>query len=47
MEILKNRIEEERKKLDALAENGLLDATYRQSLVVDRLIEQYLDICNG
>ncbi|MDY3917487.1 MAG: hypothetical protein SOZ59_00615 [Candidatus Limivivens sp.] len=45
-EALKARIEEERKKLDTLAENGLMHDTYQQSLVVDQLIEQYLDICS-
>ena len=43
---LKVKIEEERLKLDQLAQNGDFEATYRQSLVVDALIEQYLDIAD-
>ena len=43
MENLKERIEMERKKLDKLLMEGNLEATYQQSLVVDRLIEEYLD----
>jgi len=44
MENLKERIEKERKKLDSLLMEGNLEATYQQSLVVDRLIEEYLDM---
>ena len=44
MENLKERIEIERRKLDSLLSEGNLEATYRQSLLVDRLIEEYLDM---
>lgn len=43
-EKLKETIEEERKKLDELTLGGDLDATYRQSLLLDRLIEEYLEL---
>ena len=43
METLKERIEEEREKLNPLALGDDLEATYRQSLVLDRLVEEYLD----
>ena len=43
METLKERIEEEREKLNRLALGDDLEATYRQSLVLDRLVEEYLD----
>ena len=38
METLKERIEEEREKLNRLALGDDLEATYRQSLVLDRLV---------
>lgn len=44
METLKERIEEEREKLNRLALGDDLEATYRQSLVLDRLVEEYLDL---
>lgn len=47
IEKLREAIERERKKLNLLAEQGLLDETYRQSLVLDRLIEQYIDACEA
>lgn len=44
-EILKQRIEEERQKLDGmLTEGKQLDEIYRQSVELDLLIEQYLDM---
>lgn len=44
-EILKDRIEEERRKLDHLVERkAAREVTYQQSLVVDQLIEQYLEL---
>lgn len=43
-EILRKKIEEERQKLNHLVTNGLkVEDVYAQSLVVDRLLEQYLD----
>ncbi len=43
-ELLRKNIEEERKKLNCLLEGGAeVEETYRQSLVVDRLLEQYMD----
>ncbi len=43
-EQLRVTIEEERRKLDALLEHGrTLQEAYTQSLLLDRLIEQYLD----
>ncbi len=43
-ELLKKWIEEERSKLNKLvAGGGSVEETYRQSLVVDRLLEQYMD----
>ena len=47
IEELKETIEKERQKLDELAENGLLGAVYEQSLVLDQLIEEYLDSCGS
>lgn len=44
LEILKETIERERRKLDFLAEEGNLEEAYRQSLLLDSLIEQYLEI---
>lgn len=43
-ELLRKRIEEERIKLNSMVcGGGKVEETYRQSLVVDRLIEQYMD----
>ena len=43
-EHLIKRIEEEREKLNAmLASGSSVEETYGQSLVVDRLIEEYMD----
>ena len=47
MENLKERIEKERERLDSLIQEGNLDATYQQSLVVDRLVEEYLDLMSA
>ncbi len=41
-EQLRRRIEQERTELDRLARAGEWEAMYRQSLVVDRLIEKYI-----
>lgn len=43
MENLKEIIEKEREKLNQLAMGRDLEATYRQSLVLDKLMEEYLD----
>lgn len=40
--MLKNEIEKERKKLDSLIAEDNLEETYRQSLVVDKLVERYI-----
>lgn len=42
LEMLKNEIEKERKKLDSLIAEDNLEETYRQSLVVDKLVERYI-----
>lgn len=43
-ELLRKNIEEERMKLNRLIEGGAsVEDTYRQSLLVDQLLEQYLD----
>lgn len=42
-ELLKKNIEEERIKLNCLASGGKWEDLYAQSLVVDRLIEQYME----
>ncbi len=45
-EFLEQRIEEERILLNALfIKNSRSEETYRQSLVLDRLIERYLEQC--
>ena len=44
-EALRIRIEEERVKLIALAAKGIGEDAYRQSRVVDRLMEEYLELC--
>lgn len=44
MEELKKRIETERQKLDQLIGEGKMEETYQQSLVVDGLIAQYIDL---
>ncbi len=41
-EILREKIEKERRKLDAVLDSGEAEKAYRQSLVVDALIERYL-----
>ena len=43
-ENLRERIEKEREKLDRLTLENDLEATYQQSLVLDRLVEEYLDL---
>ncbi|MCD7736047.1 MAG: Spo0E family sporulation regulatory protein-aspartic acid phosphatase [Lachnospiraceae bacterium] len=46
-EALKSCIEEERKKLNSLiGEKGRLEDAYRQSLLVDRLIERYMELAD-
>ena len=46
-EQLKNQIEEERKKLDCMISGGgKVGDIYHQSLVLDLLIEQYME-CNS
>lgn len=43
-ELLKENIEEERRKLDGIiTRGGSLEEIYPQSLLLDHLIEQYLD----
>ena len=42
LEMLNNEIEKERKKLDSLIAEDNLEETYRQSLVVDKLVERYI-----
>lgn len=41
-EILMEKIEKERRKLDTMLETGSAESAYAQSLVVDELIERYL-----
>lgn len=41
-EILMEKIEKERRKLDAILDSGNMENAYAQSLVVDALIEEYL-----
>ena len=41
-EILMEKIEKERRKLDAMLETGDAKGAYEQSLIVDELIERYL-----
>ena len=41
-EILMEKIEKERRKLDAILDAGDAEKAYTQSLVVDELIEEYL-----
>ena len=43
-ELLKCRIEEERKKLNLLVGQGSDAKVYAQSLLLDRLIEQYMEL---
>ncbi|MDD6614512.1 MAG: Spo0E family sporulation regulatory protein-aspartic acid phosphatase [Lachnospiraceae bacterium] len=44
-ELLKEQIEKERRILDGCIEQGASqEETYRQSLALDRLIEEYLDL---
>lgn len=47
LENLKERIERARKKLDSLTLGGDLNAAYQQSLVLDKLVEEYLDLCSA
>jgi len=43
-EQIRERMEEEREKLNQMAAGGgNVEETYRQSIIVDRLIERYLD----
>lgn len=42
-EILRKNIEEERQKLNCLLTEGNKTEAYAQSLIVDRLLEQYMD----
>lgn len=43
---LRNQIEQERTKLNELLTNGKsIEDAYFQSRVVDRLIEQYMELC--
>lgn len=43
-ERIRDQIEEERKKLNSLvAEKSRAEEIYAQSLLVDRLLEQYMD----
>lgn len=41
-ELIRRQIEEERMELNRLAGMGEWEALYRQSVVVDRLLEKYL-----
>ena len=43
-ELLKCRIEEERKKLNLLVAQASDAKVYAQSLLLDRLIEQYMEL---
>ncbi|MCD7885683.1 MAG: Spo0E family sporulation regulatory protein-aspartic acid phosphatase [Lachnospiraceae bacterium] len=44
-ERLKKQIERERTQLNFLIENGgKVEEVYRQSLIVDRLVERYLEL---
>lgn len=47
LEELKRLIEEERMKLDREAAEGDMKARYRISLVLDGLLEEYLDVKEG
>lgn len=43
-ELLRKSIEEERSRLnDLIASGAKVEETYQQSLLVDQLLEQYLD----
>lgn len=44
LENLKEKIEEERKKLDQLVAAGDLDKSYGQSVIVDGLVEKYIGL---
>lgn len=44
LEELKKLIEEERQKLDQELEDGDIKAHYQRSLILDGLIEEYLDV---
>lgn len=41
---IKEQIEKERKVLDRLAGEGDMQKTYQQSLIVDKLMERYLEL---
>lgn len=43
-ELLKCRIEEERKKLNLLVAGGISSLIYAQSLILDQLIAQYMNL---
>ncbi len=43
-EILMEEIEKERRKLDAMLDTDSAENAYAQSLVVDKLIEEYLSM---
>ncbi|MCC8046294.1 MAG: hypothetical protein LIP12_12490 [Clostridiales bacterium] len=46
-EILRNHIEEERKKLNCLlGKREISEDAYQQSLLVDRLLEQYMELAD-
>lgn len=44
IEMIKEKIECERKKLDAVILSGNAEEIYRQNVKVDQLIEQYIDL---
>ena len=46
LEDLKIKIEEERSKLDKLVEEMRLEESYRQSVLLDGLIEEYIGLTN-
>ncbi len=47
MEALKLKIEEERVKLDQLIRERKVEESYRQSLVLDGLVEEYIGLTNN
>lgn len=44
IENLKIRIEEERKRLDKFIADGKIKESYQQSMVVDGLVEEYIEM---
>lgn len=42
-DLLRKNIEDERQKLNCLLTEGSKEEAYAQSLIVDRLLEQYMD----